>query len=36
MAARVTEDRFAEAMRPFGGTVRQTSMSDAAVTVHML
>jgi uncharacterized membrane protein len=29
MAAKVTEDKFAEAMRPFGGTVLQTSMSDA-------
>jgi uncharacterized membrane protein len=29
MAAKVTEDKFAEAMRPYGGTVLQTSMSDA-------
>ncbi len=29
MAAKVTEDKFGEAMRPFGGTVLQTSMSDA-------
>jgi uncharacterized membrane protein len=29
MAAKVTEDKFTQAMRPFGGTVLQTSMSDA-------
>jgi uncharacterized membrane protein len=29
MAAKVTEDKFSQAMRPFGGTVLQTSMSDA-------
>jgi uncharacterized membrane protein len=29
MAAKVTEDKFRTAMRPFGGTILQTSMSDA-------
>jgi uncharacterized membrane protein len=29
MAAKVTEDKFGEAMRPFGGTILQTSMPDA-------
>jgi uncharacterized membrane protein len=29
MAAKITEDKFTTAMRPFGGTVLQTSMSDA-------
>lgn len=29
MAAKVTEDKFAEAMSQFGGTVLQTSMSDS-------
>jgi uncharacterized membrane protein len=29
MAAKVTEDKFAEAMRPFGGTILKTSMSES-------
>jgi uncharacterized membrane protein len=29
MAAKVTDDKFRTAMQPFGGTVLQTSMSDA-------
>ena len=29
MASKVTEDKFASAMRPFGGTVLKTSMSEA-------
>jgi uncharacterized membrane protein len=28
MAAKITEDKFRTAMRPFGGTILQTSMSD--------
>ncbi len=28
MAAKITEDKFANAMAPFGGTVLKTSMSD--------
>jgi uncharacterized membrane protein len=28
MAAKITEDKFRAAMRPFGGTILQTSMSD--------
>jgi uncharacterized membrane protein len=28
MAAKITEDKFGTAMRPFGGTILQTSMSD--------
>ncbi|MBO0747608.1 MAG: DUF1269 domain-containing protein [Acidimicrobiaceae bacterium] len=29
MAAKVTEDKFAAAMRPFGGTILQTSLSES-------
>lgn len=29
MAAKVTEDKFADAMQPFGGTVLKTSLSDS-------
>jgi uncharacterized membrane protein len=29
MAAKITEDKFGNAMRPFGGTLLQTSMSDS-------
>ena len=29
MAAKVTDDKFRTAMRPLGGTILQTSMSDA-------
>lgn len=29
MAAKITEDKFAAAMQPFGGTVLKTSLSDA-------
>jgi len=30
MAAKITEDKFADAMSPFGGRVVKTSLSDAA------
>jgi uncharacterized membrane protein len=30
MASKITEDKFAAAMTPFGGTVLKTSLSDAA------
>jgi uncharacterized membrane protein len=29
MAAKVTEDRFAAAMQPFGGTILKTSLSES-------
>ncbi len=29
MASKITEDRFASAMRPFGGTVLKTSLSES-------
>jgi len=29
MASKITEDKFADAMRPFGGTVLKTSLSDS-------
>jgi uncharacterized membrane protein len=29
MASKVTEDKFAAAMQPFGGTVLKTSMSES-------
>jgi len=29
MASKVTEDKFASAMRPFGGTILKTSLSDS-------
>jgi len=29
MASKITEDKFANAMQPFGGTVLKTSLSDA-------
>ena len=28
MASKITDDKFAEAMKPYGGTVLQTSLSD--------
>ncbi|MEW1863354.1 DUF1269 domain-containing protein [Streptomyces sp. NPDC088194] len=28
MAAKITEDKFADAMRPYGGTLLKTSLSD--------
>jgi uncharacterized membrane protein len=29
MASKVTEDKFASAMQPFGGTILKTSLSDS-------
>jgi len=29
MAAKVTEDKFAAAMQPFGGTILKTSLSES-------
>lgn len=29
MASKITEDKFAAAMQPFGGTVLKTSLSDS-------
>ena len=29
MASKITEDRFAAAMQPFGGTILKTSLSES-------
>ena len=29
MALKITEDKFARAMRPFGGTILKTSLSES-------
>jgi uncharacterized membrane protein len=29
MASKITDDKFASAMRPFGGEILKTSMSEA-------